>query len=65
MSASARIITNSNHIIQSENVIDGHIIRLKNVIAHGDSPPPASFITGTNHVVDGGRLLMYQPYRAP
>lgn len=25
----------------------------------------ASFITGTNHVVDGGRLLMYQPYRAP
>ena len=25
----------------------------------------ASFVTGTNHVVDGGRLLMYQPYRAP
>ena len=25
----------------------------------------ASFVTGTNHVVDGGRLLMYRPYRAP
>ena len=25
----------------------------------------ASFITGTNHIVDGGRLCMYQPYRAP
>jgi len=25
----------------------------------------ASFITGTNHVVDGGRLCMYQPYVAP
>lgn len=25
----------------------------------------ASFITGTNHVVDGGRLLAYQPYVAP
>lgn len=25
----------------------------------------ASFITGTNHVVDGGRLLMFQPYKAP
>lgn len=22
----------------------------------------ASFVTGTNHVVDGGRLCMYQPY---
>ena len=25
----------------------------------------ASFITGTNHIVDGGRLLMFQPYVAP
>ena len=25
----------------------------------------ASFITGTNHVVDGGRLCMYRPYVAP
>ena len=25
----------------------------------------ASFITGTNHIVDGGRLLMYQPYQPP
>ena len=25
----------------------------------------ASFVTGTNHVVDGGRLCMYQPYVAP
>ena len=25
----------------------------------------ASFITGTNHVVDGGRLCMYQPYVPP
>lgn len=25
----------------------------------------ASFITGSNHVVDGGRLCMYQPYVAP
>lgn len=25
----------------------------------------ASFITGTNHVIDGGRLCMYQPYVAP
>ena len=25
----------------------------------------ASFITSTNHVVDGGRLCMYQPYVAP
>ena len=25
----------------------------------------ASFVTGTNHIVDGGRLCMYQPYRAP
>ncbi len=25
----------------------------------------AKFVTGTNHIVDGGRLLMYQPYRAP
>lgn len=25
----------------------------------------ASFITGTNHIVDGGRLLMFQPYKAP
>lgn len=24
----------------------------------------ASFVTGTNHVVDGGRLCMYQPFRA-
>ena len=25
----------------------------------------ASFVTGTNHVVDGGRLCMFQPYVAP
>ena len=25
----------------------------------------ASFITGTNHVIDGGRLCMYKPYVAP
>ncbi len=25
----------------------------------------ASFVTGTNHIVDGGRLCMYQPYVAP
>ena len=25
----------------------------------------ASFVTGTNHVIDGGRLCMYQPYVAP
>ena len=25
----------------------------------------ASFVTGTNHIVDGGRLLMFQPYVAP
>lgn len=25
----------------------------------------ASFITGSNHIVDGGRLCMYQPYVAP
>lgn len=25
----------------------------------------ASFVTGTNHVVDGGRLCMYRPYVAP
>ena len=25
----------------------------------------ASFITGTNHVVDGGRLCMYRPYVPP
>ncbi len=25
----------------------------------------ASFVTGTNHVVDGGRLCMYQPYVYP
>lgn len=25
----------------------------------------ASFVTGTNHVVDGGRLCMYQPYVPP
>lgn len=25
----------------------------------------ASFITGTNHVVDGGRLCMYRPYVSP
>lgn len=25
----------------------------------------ASFITGTNHIVDGGRLCMYQPYVPP
>lgn len=25
----------------------------------------ASFVTGSNHVVDGGRLCMYQPYVAP
>jgi NAD(P)-dependent dehydrogenase (short-subunit alcohol dehydrogenase family) len=24
----------------------------------------ASFVTGSNHVVDGGRLCMYQPYVA-
>ena len=24
----------------------------------------ASFVTGTNHVIDGGRLCMYQPFRA-
>lgn len=24
-----------------------------------------SLITGTNHVVDGGRLCMYQPYVPP
>ena len=23
----------------------------------------SSFITGSNHVVDGGRLYMYQPYQ--
>jgi NAD(P)-dependent dehydrogenase (short-subunit alcohol dehydrogenase family) len=22
----------------------------------------ASFVTGTNHVIDGGRLCMYQPF---
>jgi len=25
----------------------------------------ASFVTGSNHIVDGGRLCMYQPYVAP
>ena len=25
----------------------------------------ASFITGTNHVIDGGRLCMYQPFVSP
>ena len=25
----------------------------------------ASFITGSNHVVDGGRLCMYRPFVAP
>ena len=25
----------------------------------------ASFVTGTNHIVDGGRLCMYQPYVPP
>ena len=25
----------------------------------------ASFVTGTNHVIDGGRLCMYRPYVAP
>ena len=25
----------------------------------------ASFVTGSNHVIDGGRLCMYQPYVAP
>ena len=25
----------------------------------------ASFVTGTNHVIDGGRLCMYQPFVAP
>lgn len=25
----------------------------------------ASFVTGTNHIVDGGRLCMYQPYVEP
>ncbi len=25
----------------------------------------ASFVTGTNHIVDGGRLCMYQPFVAP
>lgn len=24
-----------------------------------------SFVTGMNHVIDGGRLCMYQPYVAP
>lgn len=40
----------------------GEVIELVNVIKFmcGNE---ASFITGSNHVVDGGRLCMYQPYK--
>ena len=42
----------------------GEVEELVNVILFMCSEN-ASFITGTNHVVDGGRLCMYQPYVAP
>ena len=42
----------------------GEVIELVNVIMFMCSSE-ASFITGTNHIVDGGRLCMYQPYQAP
>ena len=41
----------------------GEVIELVNVILFMCSSE-ASFITGTNHIVDGGRLCMYQPYQA-
>ena len=40
----------------------GEVKELVNVILFMCSDE-ASFITGSNHVVDGGRLCMYQPYR--
>ena len=42
----------------------GEVKELVNVILFMCSGE-ASFVTGSNHVVDGGRLCMYQPYRAP
>ena len=42
----------------------GEVEELVNVILFMCSEN-ASFITGTNHVVDGGRLCMYQPYVLP
>lgn len=42
----------------------GEVEELVNVILFMCSEN-ASFITGTNHVVDGGRLCMYQPYVMP
>ena len=42
----------------------GEVEELVNVILFMCSEN-ASFITGTNHVVDGGRLCMYQPYVPP
>lgn len=40
----------------------GEVDELVNVIMFMCSDA-ASYITGSNHVVDGGRLCMYQPYR--
>ena len=42
----------------------GEVEELVNVILFMCSEN-ASFITGTNHVVDGGRLCMYRPYVKP
>ena len=42
----------------------GEVEELVNVILFMCSDN-ASFVTGTNHVVDGGRLCMYQPYVLP